>query len=545
MKLSRKTFLYSIGISVLLIGLIVIYFVTMLPSLYVDYRKKENLKSVVEVEKGYMKNRSYDGLTVQNPTGSATLEIPMSGDKVYVVGKGFQAVITVQDEKIKKFLTQIRDCFQDMEHLDKEEFEKIDWELLKEGLSQNAVLNEKAPVDVDVEIDHDAGQFQEDGNGKVHVMKDDIYVFEGGVADEANQYTTYIAIGKSEGSLVLSFLPVMTPQMKEIKPIVLGSVPMIAAVLFLIVMICSQYFSRKIVNPVIRLSRYAQEIRSAGNLEVAPFEIREKDEIGELGRSLNELYARLKENYEKLEEKNDRLKQENKRQEVFLRASSHQLKTPVTAALLLVDGMIQKVGKYKDTKTYLPQVKEQLQAMRKIVEDILYLNHCTEHLEMAPVEMNDLVEETASAYVVQMDAKQLKLEITERPCHVVSDRELLKKILDNLFSNAVSYTPVGSRIFVEVQEDGVRIFNEGAQIEESLLPHIYEPFVSGSSRDKGKGLGLYVAAYYCEVLGYHLTIENVQDGMQVSLPDGGLNDRQSNLDRETMGVLTELHLQTL
>ena len=75
---------------------------------------------------------------------------------------------------------------------------------------------------------------------------------------------------------------------------------MIAAVLFLIVMICSQYFSRKIVNPVIRLSRYAQEIRSAGNLDGAPFEIREKDEIGELGRSLNELYARLKENYEKL-----------------------------------------------------------------------------------------------------------------------------------------------------------------------------------------------------------------------------------------------------
>ena len=542
MKLSRKTFLYSIGISTLLIGLIVIYFVTMLPSLYVDYRKKENLKSVVEVEKGYMKNRSYDGLTIQNPTGSATLEIPVSGEEVYVAGKGFQAVITVRDEKLKKFLTQIRDCFQDMEHLDKEKFEKIDWDLLKEGLGQTSVLNEKAPVDVDVEVDSDAGQFQEDGDGKVHVMKDDIYVFEGGVADETNQYTTYIAMGKSEGSLVFSFLPVMTPQMKEIKPIVLGSVPMISAVLFLIVMICSQYFSRKIVNPVIRLSRYAQEIRSAGNLDVAPFEIREKDEIGELGRSLNELYDRLKENYEKLEEKNERLKQENKRQEVFLRASSHQLKTPVTAALLLIDGMIQEVGKYKDTKTYLPQVKEQLQAMRKIVEDILYLNHCTEHLELEPVEMNALVEETASAYAVQMDAKQLKLEKTERPCRVVSDRELLKKILDNLFSNAVSYTPAGSRIFMEVGEKDVRIFNEGAYIEESLLPHVYEPFVSGSSREKGKGLGLYVAAYYCEVLGHQLTIENVQGDVQRSLPGKAPHDLQRDPGRKSGGVLAVLHL---
>lgn len=84
MKLSKKTFLYSIGISALLVCLIVVYFVTMLPSLYVDYMKNQNLKSVVEVEKGYMENHSYEGLQVQNPTGTATLEIPLDGDDIYL-----------------------------------------------------------------------------------------------------------------------------------------------------------------------------------------------------------------------------------------------------------------------------------------------------------------------------------------------------------------------------------------------------------------------------------------------------------------------------
>ncbi len=70
------------------------------------------------------------------------------------------------------------------------------------------------------------------------------------------------------------------------------------------------------------------------------------------------------------------LEEENERQEVFLRASSHQLKTPVAAAPLLVEGMMNEVGKYKDTKRYLPEVKKQLMAIRRIVEDILYLNHC-------------------------------------------------------------------------------------------------------------------------------------------------------------------------
>ena len=41
-----------------------------------------------------------------------------------------------------------------------------------------------------------------------------------------------------------------------------------------------------------------------------------------------------------LEEKNRELAEENERQEIFLRSSSHQLKTPIAAALLLVDGML-------------------------------------------------------------------------------------------------------------------------------------------------------------------------------------------------------------
>ena len=70
-----------------------------------------------------------------------------------------------------------------------------------------------------------------------------------------------------------------------------------------------------------------------------------------------------------------------------MRASSHQLKTPVAAAMLLIDGMIDEVGKYADVKTYLPQVKGKLMEMWDIVNDVLYLNHCTEDLEEEPVEL--------------------------------------------------------------------------------------------------------------------------------------------------------------
>lgn len=534
MRLSKKTFLYSIGITVLLVGMITVYFVTMLPSLYVDYMKKQNLQSVVKVEQGYIKNHSYQGLNVPNPIGTTTLEIPHFGNQLYLAGRGFKMTVTVKDAELKLLLEQIRGCFLDIKRMDKSDFDRIDWGILKKVVKQSTQLSGTAPIDIKVHTDKVADIFAANGAGKIHMMGQGITVFEESGSDHTNEYTTYIAVGESGGSLNFTFLPTMTPQMTAIKPIVLGSLPMIAAVLFFIVLICSQYYSKKIVNPIIRLACYAEDIKESGCLEVEPFDIKARDEIGELGRTLNELYARLRQNYLELEEKNGRLKKENERQEVFLRASSHQLKTPVTAALLLVDGMMQEVGKYKDTKAHLPEVKAQLQSMRGIVEDILYLNHCTEHLAIRQVKLERLMEEVLSAYKVQIEAKQLKVEMGspdkvlqspdlvlqsrgsegKSPSGVVqSDWGLLKKMTDNLISNAVAYTQEGLSIRIEVTVDAVTILNEGAHIDEGLLPHIYEPFVSGNGRKKGKGLGLYVTAYYSEVLGHRLMVENTEDGV--------------------------------
>lgn len=513
MKLARKTFLYSICISILLVGMIVAYFVTMLPSLYVEYMKKQYLQSVVEVEKGYMENRSYEGLKVQNLTGSATLEIPFEGDTFYLAGKAFRVTVTIKEEDIRLVLNQIRACFRGSDKMDWENFKEVDWELLKKALTESSVFKDGAPFDVEIALQKEGQELSGSGEGRIHLVEQDILVFEANAADSDNQYTTYIAMGETEEALVFSFLSVMTPQMKEITPIVLGSVPMMAAVLFFIVLICSRYFSGKIVNPVIRLANYAENVKYAQNLEIEPLQITEKDEIGELGHTLNELYEKLRQNYAQLEEKNACLEKENKRQEVFLRASSHQLKTPVTAALLLVDGMMQEVGKYKDTKKYLPQVKEQLLSMRKIVEDILYLNHCTENLQREPVNVLSLMKEVVAAYHIQIMERELTCGFRGNDIVITSDRELLKKLLDNLVSNAVSYTEKGGSIDIEIQDQAISILNRKAHIEEELLQHIYEPFVSGNNVRKGKGLGLYIAAYYCEALDCRLTLENTPDGV--------------------------------
>lgn len=507
MGLSKKTFWYSILLASAMVAFMTGYFVFMLPSLYVDYVMESNLNSAIEIQKGYMENGSYENITVKNPAGAITLEIPKEGDTVYIAGKFFKLTAQIQDDELESLLISFRNMMDGK--ISFEEFQKGLGNLETEKFNLENLFPEDYPLRIWVEGIENQDIYTEE-NMKNHMISENMMVYEASVSDENYGYTTYLAMGCTQEAFVITVLPTMTPNMEEITPVVMGSLPMIIAVVFLLVLISSRFFSGKIVNPIIRLAGYAESAKMSENLEIEPFPVESRDETGILAETLNELYEKLRGNYLELAEKNRMLKEKNERQEVFLRASSHQLKTPITAALLLVEGMINEVGKYKDAKAYLPQVKEQLLFMRKIVEDILSLNYRAEHLEMEVVAMDILVKEVVSSYEFQMEEKKLKAVIKGREL-IWTDGEIMKKIVDNLISNAVSYTPAGEKIEIDMATDALRIRNYGAAIDEKILPDIFEPFVSSAEGKKGKGLGLYIVSYYGRLLGCSIRIDNKEN----------------------------------
>lgn len=518
MGLSKKTFLYSLAIALVLTGFVVVYFAFMLPSLFVEHEDEMNLESIANTQEVYMEKRSYDGVEVRNPTGCFTVEIPKEGNTFYVAGKAFRGSVEVKDPEMGRLLDEIKGYFSGEMDLDELEEPDFDVEMLQEKLVPKGMGSEDYPLNVSVDFIEtgDGGMDFRNSESKYHSMPNDVGVFEFTAWDDVNAYTTYLAMGKTSDAVILSILPVVAPQMDGIQGIVAGSLPMIFAVLFLLVLIFSQYFSRRIVNPVIRLAGYAEMVKTSVNLELEPLVIREKDEIGELGRTLNELYGTLRENYLELERKNAALAKENERQEVFVRASSHQLKTPIAAAMLLVDGMIHEVGKYKDTKMYLPQVKEQLNSMRKMVEEMLYLSKSIGEAEDELVDPEGLVEEVMREYQVQVETKELAVTYVGNRAPFETKRDILKKVLENVISNAIYYTPVGGEIRIIYEQNRLVIQNYGVWIDEEMKEHLFEPFV-GSMAKGSHGLGLYICGYCAKLLECELRVENAEDGVEAVL----------------------------
>lgn len=360
---------------------------------------------------------------------------------------------------------------------------------------------------------------------KVHTYSDNFVIMESSVEDAHNRYANYIAMEQTKDSIVLSCLPVVAPDVDEIRPVVLQSLPMLGAVIVLLVLLFSQMYSRGIVGPILRLARHAEEMEYAQDFAVGRMSEEwpdRRDEVRELADTLDDFYQQIKESYQKLEEKNRELEEENRRQEIFLRASSHQLKTPIAAALLLVEGMMNEIGRYRETRVYLPKVKEQLLSMRKMVEEILYLNHCAENRKMQQMDVGGLLAQRLKSYQVELADRGILTTVSgAESLFLYTDEMMITQILDNLLSNAVKYTPQDGYIEIELKEwnekgnPEIRIKNSGTPIDGDMLPHIFEPFVTGrnegTSSLNSHGLGLYIASYYAKKLDITISVGNGKD----------------------------------
>ena len=524
MKLIHKNFLYTAIITSILTILVLGYFVFMLPSLYVDYMSNENYNAIVKQHKSYLKDGSYEQVTIKNPS-CMTIDIPFSDDSIVVTGKNYQITISPNTGEMKKLLSDIKNyaktqinSFQDGDKdinedvfADELEAKVSEW---KDTFMKQATFLEDIPFTVQMQSDSSYYKDYWDESSNIHYLSDDTLIIEAGVKNGENHYTNYIGLTFNNDRIVMSYLPAMTPQMNEITPIVIHSLPMLIAVIILFALVVSYLYSKGIVDPVIKLVKHTEAVKRSGVIANASLPVKGNDEIATLIQTLNELYEKLDKNYKTLEMKNNELNEKNKSQEVFLRSSSHQLKTPIAAALLLVDGMINQIGKYQNTKTYLPEVKKQLLSMRKIVEDILYLSRCEENIILETVNLNILVANQLSHHQIALAEGNYNLvtDYTDNS-FVTTDSNLMSKIIDNLISNAIVHSKEGATITISTKSNQIDIHNSDAHINEELMPNIFEPFVSGNHNGKGHGLGLYIVTYYANILGATVKICNVNDGV--------------------------------
>ncbi len=176
--------------------------------------------------------------------------------------------------------------------------------------------------------------------------------------------------------------------------------PWLLLVLLAFSLLCAFFYSRYITRPIVRMSGIA------GKMAELDFhwECGEKrrDEIGRLGRSLDQMARRLDAALADLESANQALRGEVEREReldrqrmAFFNAASHELKTPVTILKGQLSGMLEGVGVYRDRDKYLLRSLQVTGRMENLVQEMLAISRMESGsvaVKREPVDLSALIE---------------------------------------------------------------------------------------------------------------------------------------------------------
>ena len=310
--------------------------------------------------------------------------------------------------------------------------------------------------------------------------------------------------------------------------------PWLLLVLLIFSLLCAFIYSRYITRPIVRMSGIA------GKMAELDFhwECGEKrrDEIGKLGRSLDQLARRLDTALTDLESANQALRGEVEREReldrqrmAFFNAASHELKTPVTILKGQLSGMLEGVGIYQDRDKYLLRSLQVTGRMENLVQEMLAISRMESGsvaVKREPVDLSAIIERQLALDMPLLEQRGQRLvkDLTSGTV-VTGDASLLGRMAGNLLSNASLYSPDGAEIRVWCGLlDGrptLTVENTGVYISDEALPHLFEAFYRAeSSRNRatgGSGLGLYLVKMILDRHGATYTIENTADGVRAQI----------------------------
>lgn len=215
----------------------------------------------------------------------------------------------------------------------------------------------------------------------------------------------------------------------------------------------------------------------------------------------------------------------------FTNAMAHEMKTPLGVIRGFAENLLEdpETGK---REYYLRQIIGQTEEMDGAVKEMIQVSRLDSEdlaLSRERIDLSELLEEEMERIAVRTEERRIEVRLRHTGAVIVEgDRALLEKAFRCLLDNAVSYNRDEGTITIDEDEERCVIANTGDPIPEEDLSRVCEMLWTGSregrnraSEEKHLGMGLYLADRIFRLHGMKMTVENTQDGVQVSVDWSG------------------------
>ncbi len=283
--------------------------------------------------------------------------------------------------------------------------------------------------------------------------------------------------------------------------------------------------------PIKKLSHLAKRMTQLDFEAKVPVDT--KDEIGELGASMNEMSKKLEQTISELKTANVKLQKDidehrqldDMRRE-FLSHVSHELKTPIALIQGYAEGLKDNLFDDEESKNfYTDVIIDEANKMNHMVKRLLNLSE----IEFGEVPLNierfelvGFIKDIISASTILLEDSEATIVFEEEgPIYVWADEYMMEEVMSNYLTNAIHYVkPYGiiKIYFMPIGEDiRVCVYNQGDNIPDEELDKLFIKFYKvDKARTReygGNGIGLSIVAASMEAHGKKYGVFNVEDGV--------------------------------
>lgn len=229
----------------------------------------------------------------------------------------------------------------------------------------------------------------------------------------------------------------------------------------------------------------------------------------------------------------DRLSSAFAIQRRFTTDVSHELRTPLTTLQGEIEVTLRNERSPREYQRVLGSALEEIERMTTMTEELLLINRAESRqltLRREPTDLLAVAQQALDAFRHRIAEKELRTECVgaNGGTQANVDADLIRRLLDELVDNAITYTEFGGTVSVKLEQapgvERVVVEDSGPGIAAADLPHLFEPYFRADqarTRGAGTGLGLTAALAIARLHGGDLRAMNRASGgarFEVDLP---------------------------
>ena len=192
--------------------------------------------------------------------------------------------------------------------------------------------------------------------------------------------------------------------------------------------------------------------------------------------------------------------------ERFINDVAHELNTPITSLSMSTN---QALKQGECTQKTLKNISISTRQLYDIYRSLTYLNFSNKKEVSEEIDLKEILKESIEYYKPLADIKRIDFDVDIESTLFVIPKAQATLLFGNLIGNAIKYSPPKSTVTIVLQDNILRIEDEGIGIDPKKQKEIFERFKRGTEYSGGFGVGLNIVKSICDEYGIKVELDSM------------------------------------